>query len=137
MQIKSGNYVKYNSVEYKAIRRDNKIEIISTKPEDRFQGFIKDDDIYYKLVDTSEIDEANKVQTMARYNGRDFLLLKRNDKLSLITSGEVNDQELLEWGFDQINKGEYMLINPNIDQLEQVWEERTPIWHDILNVKRK
>jgi hypothetical protein len=135
MDIKSGDYVKYKSNEYRAIRRGNEIEIISNKSEDRFKGFIKDDDIYYKVVSSEEIEAANKVQTMAKYKGRDFLLFSRNEKISLITSGDVNDKELLDLGFNQFNKGEYKLENLQLDQLDKIWDERSPIWQDLIKNK--
>lgn len=139
MNVKFGDYVSYKSKEYKAIRSGDQIEILSQNPEDQFKGFIKySDNVYTKTLALNEISAANRVQTIAQYKGRKFLLFGSPSHFSIVTSSSnLNDQELLDWGFKQFNKGEYELENVRLDQLEKVWEEREPIWQDIINNKRE
>jgi hypothetical protein len=138
MDVKFGDYVTYQSNEYKAIRTRNQIEILTENPEDQFKGFIKySENVYTKSLDLKKITAANRVQTIAQYKGRKFLLFGSRDHFSIVTSSSnLNDHELLDWGFKQFNKGEYKLENVRLDQLEKVWEEREPIWQDIINNKR-
>jgi hypothetical protein len=138
MDVKFGDYVTYQSNEYKAIRTGDQIEILSENPEDQFKGFIKySDNVYTKTLALNEISAANRVQTIAQYKGRKFLLFGSRDHFSIVTSSSnLNDHELLDWGFKQFNKGEYILENVRLDQLEKVWEEREPIWQDIINIKK-
>jgi hypothetical protein len=135
MDVKFGDYVTYQSNEYKAIRTGNQIEILSENPEDQFIKY--SDNVYTKSLDLNKITAANRVQTIAQYKGRKFLLFGSRDHFSIVTSSSnLNDHELLDWGFKQFNKGEYKLENVRLDQLEKVWEEREPIWQDIINNKR-
>ncbi|MFG6497549.1 hypothetical protein P8610_19460 [Fictibacillus sp. UD] len=132
MDVKFGNYVIYKSREYKAIRNGDQIEIISENPEDQFAGFVKYSEGYIKTLDLKDITAANRVQTMAKFKNRDFLLLSSKMGYSLITSGDVNDHQLLDWGFEQVNKGEYRLEHVKQEKLDKVWEVREPIWQDII-----
>lgn len=138
MDAKFGNYVTYKSNEYKAVRTGDQIEILSENPEDQFKGFVKDSDyVYTKTLDLNEITAANRVQTMAQYKDREFLLFGSHDCFSIVTSSSnLNDQQLLDWGFKQFNKGEYKLENVRLDQIQKVWEEREPIWQDIIRNNR-
>jgi hypothetical protein len=139
LEGKFGDYVTYQSNEYKAIRTGDRIEILSENPEDQFKGFIKySDNVYTKSLDLNKITAANRVKTIAQYKGRKFLLVgSSNDKLLLITSSlNLDDQQLIDWGFKQVNKGEYQLENIRLHQLDKVWEEREPIWQDIIKNKK-
>jgi hypothetical protein len=139
MDVKFGDYVTYQSYEYKAIRTGNQIEILSEYLEDQFKGFIKySENVYTKNLGLNEISAANRVQKIAQYKGRKFLLFGSRGHFSIVTSSSnFNDHELLDWGFKQFNKGEYKLENVRLGQLEKVWEEREPIWQDIINNKRE
>lgn len=76
MDVKFGDYVTYQSNEYKAIRTGDQIEILSENPEDQFKGFIKySDNVYTKTLALNEISAANRVQTIAKYKGRNFYYL--------------------------------------------------------------
>ncbi len=133
MDVKFGNYVIYKSNEYKAFRTGDQIEIISDNPEDQFAGFLKYNEGYIKTLDLKDITAANRVQTMAKFKNRDFLLMLSGKMgYSLMISGDVNDHQLLDWGFEQVNKGEYRLEKIQQEQLDKVWEVREPIWQDII-----
>ncbi|ALC80310.1 MULTISPECIES: hypothetical protein [Bacillus] len=82
---KKGIYAKYNEKEYKIIKKDDSITLISNDPLDMKAGFeVYKDGILTKNVSKEELSNPCKIKTFGRYKGYD-----------LIINGEYNGEYLL------------------------------------------
>jgi hypothetical protein len=118
--------VMYQGSRYRAGRVDkDTIEVVSEDPADMQRGFAPyeyQSGVYVKEVRRAEVDEVYLLYTMAQFRGKTYPVVSMQDgKYQLF--GHGGDAK---FGFQRIDHGVWeRWVGP--EELDRIWEERTPI----------
>lgn len=124
--VKNDFFAVFQGVEYTFIDRESHLLLVSKNPEDLDNGFERYNETkYIRQVQVSELDDAYRCTTHARYRDIDCLVTSyENGQLQLYY---VLDYEKAEtYGFTHVDRNEYVKdVSPS--DLEAIWYQYDPI----------
>ncbi len=126
--MKNGNFAVYKSIEYKfSSKGGNQILLMSNDSNDLKRGFGKSihPGSYIKTVSRDEVDDAYSIFTFGIYKGHQFGIRAEEDGKVCI-EGSGNENLMVSLDMDLVDRGVYRKWVKK-DELEQMWEEKTPI----------
>lgn len=129
------HFAQYKGKEFPLLCKGNQSLLISNDPNDITIGFTKDETpwrkIYELLVSSDQVESAYMVATWAKYKGYDFFIFgykEEDNTVALEPDLSISNYTLdLLFGYHPVSPHETYAPWVKIDDLEEVWEVRSPV----------
>ncbi|MES5896664.1 hypothetical protein [Bacillus cereus group sp. RP43] len=132
--MRQNKYAIYAEKEYKIVKIDNHLELISTDEQDLKNGFVpydRDPNLFIKVVEKKDLETAYNVTPFAVYKGIEFVLIGLNEEKRTVDIYGIDPKVARQLGMSTAGRGEFSKTVP-LDDIELI-EKVEPIWGFTLD----